>query len=142
MLALNERLGFLAHELRNHIHTASLALLAIKSGKVGLDGATGGVLERSLIELRSLVDRSLADVRVTAGMWAHKQLICVAEFMGEPKVSADLEAQARNCRLPVSLVDPGLAVNADRDLLTGALGNLLQNAFNFTRPSTEISLSA
>ncbi|MEA3193443.1 MAG: hypothetical protein QOD26_1776, partial [Betaproteobacteria bacterium] len=47
--ALNERLGFLAHELRNLIHTATLAVTAIKSGNVGLAGATGAVLDRSLI---------------------------------------------------------------------------------------------
>jgi hypothetical protein len=65
MQALNERLGFLAHELRNHIHTASLARLAIRSCSPGLEDATSAVLDRSLIELRSLIDRSLADVRVT-----------------------------------------------------------------------------
>ena len=38
--ALNERLGSLAHELRNHLHTAMLALSSIKAGNVGLSGAT------------------------------------------------------------------------------------------------------
>src|SRR5687767_4553833 len=58
--ALNERLGFLAHELRNLLHTAILAFTAIKAGGVGAAGSTGAVLERSLIGLRTLVDRSLA----------------------------------------------------------------------------------
>jgi signal transduction histidine kinase len=142
MQALNERLGFLAHELRNHIHTASLALMAVKSGKVGLAGATGAVLERSLIELRSLVDRSLADVRITAGMSARKRLICLAEFIGEIQATASLEAKARDCKFSVSVVDPALAVDADRDLLTAAAGNLLQNAFKFTRHHSEVSLHA
>jgi hypothetical protein len=66
--ALNERLGFLAHELRNLIHSGTLAFTAIKAGNVGVSGATGAVLERSLIGLRTLVDRTLADVRVAAGM--------------------------------------------------------------------------
>ena len=66
--SLNERLGFLAHELRNLIQTATLALTAIKAGNAGVAGATAAVLDRSLIGLRNLVDRSLADVRVTAGM--------------------------------------------------------------------------
>ncbi len=66
--ALNERLGFLAHELRNHIQTATLAVTAIKAGSVGLTGATGGVLDQSLIGMQNLIDRSLADVRVAAGM--------------------------------------------------------------------------
>src|SRR5580693_10171800 len=56
--ALNERLGFLAHELRNLLHTAALAFTAIKMGNVGVGGATGAVLERSLIGLRTVVDRS------------------------------------------------------------------------------------
>jgi len=45
----NERLGYLAHGLRNHLSTATLAVTAIKAGNVGLSGATGAVLDRSLV---------------------------------------------------------------------------------------------
>jgi len=44
----NERKGAFAHELRTHLHTAKLAVAAMKSGNVGLAGATGGVLDSSL----------------------------------------------------------------------------------------------
>ncbi|HEY3461252.1 MAG TPA: sensor histidine kinase, partial [Casimicrobiaceae bacterium] len=37
----NERLGFFAHELRNLLSTAMLALASIKLGNVGLGGSTG-----------------------------------------------------------------------------------------------------
>ena len=140
--ALNERLGSLAHELRNLIHTASLALTAIKSGNVGLSGATGAVLDNSLIGLRTLIDHSLADVRVSAGMPARQRVISVADFIGEVKISASLEAQARECRFTVPVVDPALAVDADRESLISAVGNLLQNAFKFTREHSEVSLNA
>ena len=140
--ALNERLGFFAHELRNLIQNATLAVTAIKAGNVGLAGATGAVLDRSLIGLRNLVDRSLADVRVTAGMPVRRQLIPLAGFIGDVKISASLEAQARGCGLAVSAVDPGLAVEADRELLFSAVGNLLQNAFKFTEQHTEVLLQA
>jgi signal transduction histidine kinase/CheY-like chemotaxis protein len=140
--ALNERLGFLAHELRDLIHTATLAVTAIKSGNVGLAGATGGVLDRSLIAMRSLVDRSLADVRMTAGMPPRHQLMSLADLIAEIKISASLEAQARGCGFTLSVVDPTLAVDADRDLLLSAIGNLLQNAFKFTARHTEVSLNA
>ena len=140
--ALNERLGFLAHELRNHIHTATLAVAAIRAGNVGLAGATGLVLDRSLVGLRTLIDRSLAEVRVTAGMPARHQLIPLADFIAEVKISASLEAQLRECRLTVSHVDPTLAIDGDRDLLLSAVGNLLQNAFKFTHHHTEVSLNA
>ena len=140
--ALNERLGFLAHELRNHVHTASLALIAIKSGHVAIAGATGALLERSLIEIRSLVDRSLADVRVTAGLPATLQLISLADFVSEIKVSASLEAQARECVFTTAPVDPLLAIEVDRHLLGAAVGNLLQNAFKFTRHRSNVALRA
>jgi len=140
--ALNERLGFLAHELRNLIQNATLAVTAIKAGNVGLAGATGAVLDRSLIGLRNLVDRSLADVRVTAGMPPRRELLSLAQFIGEVRISASLEAQARGCGFDVPAVDPGLAVEADRDLLFSAVGNLLQNAFKFTEPHTEVLLHA
>src|SRR3954469_10936817 len=40
----NERLGYFAHELRNLLHTAMLAMTAIKKGDVGVSGATGALL--------------------------------------------------------------------------------------------------
>src|SRR6185436_20474750 len=140
--ALNERLGFFAHELRNLIQNATLAVTAIKAGNVGLAGATGAVLDRSLIGLRNLVDRSLADVRVSSGMPARHQLVPLADFIAEVKISASLEAQARGCGLVVSAVDPGLAVEADRHMLFSAVGNLLQNACKFTEQGTDVSLHA
>jgi signal transduction histidine kinase len=140
--AFNERLGFLAHELRNHINTATLAVTAIKAGKVGLTGATGAVLDRSLVGLRNLIDRSLADVRVTAGLPARHQLLSVADFVAEIELSAALEAQTRGCKLTVSEVDKDLAVDVDREMLFSAVGNLLQNAFKFTHHGSEVSLHA
>src|ERR1700722_7743073 len=55
--AFNSRLGPFAHELRNYLHTAILAVRAIKGGKVGISGTTGAVLDRSLLGMRNLVDR-------------------------------------------------------------------------------------
>jgi signal transduction histidine kinase len=140
--ALSERLGFLAHELRNLIHTATLAFAAIKAGSVGVAGPTGAALERSLIGLRTLVDRSVADVRVAAGLPARHELISLADFIDQIGISALLEARARECKLTVSVVDERLAVDVDRDMLLSAVGNLLQNAFKFTEHGTEVSVHA
>jgi signal transduction histidine kinase len=89
-----------------------------------------------------LIDRSLADVRVTAGMPARQELFSVSDFISEVQISASLEAVTRDCVFSVSAVDATLAVEADRDLLFSALGNLLQNAFKFTHAGSEVSLSA
>ena len=136
----NERLGFFAHELRNHLNSATLALTAIKGGSVGLNGATGAVLDRSLVALRGLIDRSLAEARMTAGIPVRHRLFSLAEFIAEVQLAASLEAQVNNCTLTVSYVDSKLAVDADRELLLSAVGNLLQNAFKFTRPGSEVLL--
>ena len=140
--ALNERLGILAHELRNLVHTATLAVMAIKAGNVGATGATGALLDRSLIGMRNLIDRSLADVRITAGMPPRARLISLAEFVADVKISASLEAHARQCEFTVGEVDAGLGLDVDREMLFSAVGNLLQNAFKFTHRHTEVSLNA
>jgi signal transduction histidine kinase len=140
--ALNERLGSFAHELRNLLNSATLALAAIKEGNVGVNGATGTVLDRSLVGLRRLIDRSLSDVRMTAGMPAKHQLFSLSDFIAEVKLSASLEAQVEKCVLTVPYVDSRLAVDADRDLLSSAVGNLLQNAFKFTDHHSEVTLNA
>jgi signal transduction histidine kinase len=140
--ALNHQLGVFAHELRNLIHTATLALSAIKTGSVGLTGATGAILDRSLVRLSNLIDRSLAEVRMTAGVPLKLRLFSLAEFIGEVQVFGALEAQVRECRFGVLPTDPKLAVEADRDLLLSAVGNLLQNAFKFTHRNSEVTLRA
>lgn len=138
----NETLGFLGHELRNFVHTALLAFAAVQRGKVGAVGATGDLVERSLRGMRTLLERTLADVRAAAELPVHLQLFSVADLIAEVEVSASLEALSRNCKLSVFSVDPRLAVDADRALLISAVSNLLQNAFKFTAPNSEVSLHA
>jgi signal transduction histidine kinase len=70
------------------------------------------------------------------------QLISLADFIADVRITASLEAQTRRCRFTVSDVDKELAVVVDRDMLFSAVGNLLQNAFKFTQPQTEVSLNA
>ncbi len=140
--ALNVQIGFFAHELRNFLNTATLALFAIKDGDLGLTGATGSVLDRALVGMATLIDRSLSSVRINAGLPVRNEVFALADLIGELKLSATLEAQVRECLLIVGAVDPRLAITADRDLLLSAVGNLLQNAFKFTHRGTEVRLNA
>lgn len=66
--ALHERLGTLADEQRMLLDTALKALDALKVGNIGVMGATGTLLEDSLLKLRDLIDRSLPEVRLASGM--------------------------------------------------------------------------
>jgi signal transduction histidine kinase len=139
--ATDERLGSLAHELRNLLATATLAYSAIKGGHGAVMGATGAVLGRSLDGLRDLIDRALTGVRQTSGQDEHRGSISLDAVLGEVRVAAKLDADARKLAFTVS-VEAGLSVVSDRQMLASALTNLLQNAFKFTRPGGHVSLTA
>ena len=139
---VNERMGFLVHELCNALGTATLAAGALEAGMLPMAGATGAVLKRSLAALKSLIDRALADVRRKAALPPRYQVFSLASFMADAASAARLEAAATGCPLTVAAVDPLLGLCANRERLLAALANLMQNAFKFTLPHTEITLSA
>jgi signal transduction histidine kinase len=134
----NERLGFLVHELRNALGTATLAVGALELSNLPLSSATGAVLKRSLDRLGGLVERSLGDVR----RWklVEHPAFDVAEFIAEAESAARMAAGSIGCELHVPAVAPGLGIHGDRELLLAALANLLQNAFKFTHAGTAVSL--
>jgi signal transduction histidine kinase len=135
----SERAGFLAHELRNLLNTALMAFEVLKTGNVGVAGSTGTVLHRSLVGARALIGRSLAEVRLTQGIQNRKPFLA-SEFIEELAPAAILEANARGIGLTVGPVEDGVAIEADRQVLAAVVGNLLQNAFKFTRPRTTVTL--
>jgi len=138
----NERLGFLAHELRNHLQAAKLAFTALESGRIPVGGSTGGVLKRSLHSLESLIDLSLATVRDASLAPLHPRIFSLAIFLADASRVAELYAADKGCALRITEVGTQLAIEGNRELLSAALGNLLQNAFKFTRPGSEVSLHA
>jgi signal transduction histidine kinase len=134
-----ERLGFFAHELRNLLANALLAFEVLKSGTVGVGGSTGAVLGRNLVALRDLIDRSLATVRLEAGLH-RREHVPLAHLMEEVEAAAAIEAKARGVQLTVTPTDPTVALDVDRQLIAAALANLIQNAFKFSRPKGHIVL--
>ena len=135
----SERLGFFAHEMRNLINTATMAFEVLKTGNVGVTGVTSSVLERSLRASRALIDRSLAEVRLTHGT-QHREPFLVSAFINEVVSASTLEANSRAVTLILVPGEEGLTIKADRQVLAAVVGNLLQNAFKFTRPATTVTL--
>jgi signal transduction histidine kinase len=134
-----ERRGAFAHELRNLLNGATISFEALRTGNVGANGATGAILGRSLSRMRDFIARSLAETRVEAGI-QHRERIPVAAFMDEVEASAKIESQSRHRRLAVERADRFAVVDADRQVLSSAVGNLLQNAFKCTPREGKIVL--
>ncbi len=136
----NQQMGFFVHELRNLVSTAIVAYEVLKTGNVGTGGSTGAILDRSLLALRDLIGRSLAEVRLTAGM-QDKERVFVGDFIDALKDAMMLDAHARGRTLIVSQVETGVAMEIDRQVLSAVVVNLLQNAFKFSPLGSTITLT-
>jgi signal transduction histidine kinase len=139
---MNERLGSLAHEMRNLLNSVVLMFEVIKKGGVGFGGATAAALERNLAGMGDLIDRSFTETRLEAGLPPLRGRITIADFIQHFAVIGNLEARSKSIRFTVHPVEKGLAIEADRQMLAAAVSNLLENAFKFTRPHGDVSLKA
>jgi signal transduction histidine kinase len=135
----NRRAGFLAHELRNALATATTSLRALELSGMPISGATGALLKRSLTAMGNLVARALDEVR--SGAPDQRETFTVASFIADAQSGAQSQASIAEIAFDVPSVDPALHVRGNRELLLAALTNLLQNAFKFTRAHTEVTLS-
>ena len=136
----NRRTGFLAHELRNSLSTATISLRALEVSGMPVSGATGAVLKRSLTAMASLISRALEEVR--SGTLDQRETFSLAAFIDDAHAAGELHAQLAGCAFEVPAVDPLLAIRGHRELLLAALANLVQNAFKFTQPKSAVTLKA
>jgi signal transduction histidine kinase len=133
------RLGFLAHELRNSLSSATLAQALIKRGIVGTAGSTSRTLDQSLQRATELIDRALSEVRLKNEPVANKKDLRVIDLVSEVEATSIEAASTRSIRLLID-VDSGLFINADPHLVISALANLVQNAIKFTKEGGEIRI--
>jgi signal transduction histidine kinase len=131
--------GFLVHELRNLVSTAVMSYAVLQTGSVGVGGSTGAVLGRSLNRLQDLIAGAVEEVRTSAPL-KNKTRILVAELVEEIGTASALEANTRGVKLVVAPIQGDLAIDVDRQVLAAVVGNLMQNAFKFTRAQGTVTL--
>jgi signal transduction histidine kinase/ActR/RegA family two-component response regulator len=143
--AKEEFLGMLAHELRNPLGTISNAIevLRIKGGGDETWTRAIDAAERQVHRQALLVDDLLEASRVTRGQvelhCERLDLAALVRQVGE-EYRATLDEGRRSLRLEGT--DEPLPVWGDRQRLTQALSNLLENAFKFTSPGGSIRMRA
>ena len=135
-----ERSGMVAHEVRGMLNTALFAFEALKQGTVAINGSTGALLGRSLMNLRSFVDSTLSVVRID-GHQERRERILVATFLDEI-VLVNGSRESRGLDFTIEPIDPQLMIEADPQLLASAVTNLLNNAFKYTHVPGRVTLRA
>jgi signal transduction histidine kinase len=136
-----KRLGYLAHELRNCLQSATIALEMIESGVVGVKSGTGGMLQTSLTKMADLIDVALTEVRLRTDPKIFLVRTRVFELLSEVGVTAGFDARTRNLTLLMQGFSD-LEVEVDRQLFVSALANLVQNALKFSKPGGTIQVRA
>jgi signal transduction histidine kinase len=136
-----QHMGFLVHELRNALSSATVAQDMIKQGLVGTSGSTARVLEANLSRMRHLIDRSLSEVRMRADPHVHVETFYLNALVDQILLTARSEAQKKHQILKSENVDD-IELSTDRQLLLAAIANLIQNAIKYSRDGGRITLSA
>lgn len=134
-----KHLGFLAHELRNALSSATVAQEMIRAGLVGIGGSTASVLELNLARMRNLIDRSLSEVRMRADSDLIIEKFRLSDLFDQIIITAKADASKKN-QILVSEVDWKIEIESDRQLLITAIANLVQNAIKYSKSEGRISL--
>lgn len=128
--------------MRNTLTSALISLDALRNGRVPNRGKVSDVLHKSLLRLRDLVDRSVADVRLTAGTSrVALDRIRLVDLIDEVEAGAFGQAAERGQLLKVQL-DPAVFVRTDRQLFVSALSNLVLNGLKYSADGAALSIVA
>jgi signal transduction histidine kinase len=143
--ASEDVLGVVAHDLRNPLGVASMAVQMLRETDLTpperekfLAAAT-----RALEQMNRLIGDLLDVMRLTTGHLAlETETVHVATALDEAAESVQHLALKRGLTLAVENPSMPLRVRADRGRLTQVLGNLLDNAVKFTPEGGRIELRA
>jgi len=138
-----EHLGFIAHELRNPLAAARVALQRLRNREreLTVGGRTVDLLERSLRRASAMIDNTLSHASLQLGVDPRLESLALGDLLRDIEVDASIDAQARGIDLVMAARGQGL-ITADPRLLRSAVFNLVQNALKFSPAGSEVSLTA
>ena len=119
-----------------------MTFTVLESGAVPIGGSTTGLVKRSLTPWRDCSTHFPEEVKDQATTAELARAFPLAAFIADAKSIASLGASAKGCGLAMPEVDARVAIAGNLDQLLAALLNLLQNAFKFTHPRTEVTPQA
>jgi signal transduction histidine kinase len=134
-----QHIGFLAHELRNPLHTAQLRVeMMERRGGLPTPGEMDA-LKRALRLLRERIDNELFDSRLHAFPEPVFKKLILRQVLDS--VADDVAPQGAGKDVEVVVeAEPTLEIVADERLLDSALSNLVRNAVKFSAPGATVRL--
>jgi rfaE bifunctional protein nucleotidyltransferase chain/domain len=137
--AAGEHVAFVAHELRNPLGAARVALSLLRRTSLAESSRPVEVLERSLTRLRDLIDNVLTAERLQAGVTVRRERLALGELLATAGKEVEPEAEDRTLRIECD-GDDALAIEGDRRLLFSAVTNLVRNAIKFSGSGGTVTL--
>lgn len=139
----NEFLAMLAHELRNPLAPIRNAAEILKLSDVDAESrrTASEVLDRQIDQMVHLVDDLLDISRITRGkIGLRKQPVELLTVVNQAVEAVQPLWQNRHHELTILLPPQPVYVNADPARLAQVIGNLLSNAYKFTKEGGRIRL--
>ena len=134
-------LADISHELRSPLARLTVAL---GLARLHANPESASALDRIEVEaerLNTLIGSLLRLARIEGGSESVEgELVALDQVVLDVAGDADFEAQGRNRRVRVTQVD-GCTVLGNRQLLRGAIENVIRNAVNYTDEGTEVQIT-
>lgn len=135
-----QHFSFIAHEIRNPLHNASLAAQSLELAPKPQRADCLARLRRSLDQLGELIDDSLMEARLYGEPRLRLKRLAAHKLVEE--IAADLADQATERRQTLAVSAEDFFLEADQHVLVSALANLVKNAVKFTREGGRIAVGA
>jgi signal transduction histidine kinase len=135
-----QHFSFIAHEIRNPLHNAKLAVKLLAVVDEPRRQASLERLQRALSQLSDLVDNSLIQARLYGDPTVNLERLDLVDLVEAAR--DDVAAHAEDRGQTLTIEAERIELEGDRKLLISALTNLLKNAIKFSCDGGRVLLRA
>lgn len=128
-----------SHEMRSPLSRLRVALELARSQNGTAAEPQLDRIEREAQRLEEMISQSIQLSRMETTSQNRAEDVALDELVADIAANAAFEAQARPCALHIAQTTP-LRVNAETDLLTSAIENVVRNAVKYTSTGTTVTL--